>query len=84
MGLFDFWEKGWDDISGNTARRRQEKQMQQIQQNNAAALTAEQTAQENNAVAQKNYGAGKVVRGNRLLNSVASGGAALPTALGAV
>jgi len=53
MGLFDFWEKGWDDISGNTARRRQEKQMQQIQQNNAAALTAEQTAQEDTLDFQK-------------------------------
>ena len=46
MGLFDFWEKGWDDISGNTAKRQQEKQMQQIQQNNQAALTAEQEAQQ--------------------------------------
>ena len=45
MGLFDFWEKGWDDLSGNTARRQQEEAMRQVQQGNAAALTAEQEAQ---------------------------------------
>lgn len=46
MGLFDFWEKRWDDLSGNTARRRQEEAMRTAQANNAAALTAEQEAQQ--------------------------------------
>ncbi len=46
MGMFDFWEKGWDDISGNTARRQQEKAMRQVQQGNTAALAAEQEAQQ--------------------------------------
>ena len=46
MGMFDFWEKGWDDISGNTARRQQEKAMRTTQSNNAAALAAEQEAQQ--------------------------------------
>ena len=46
MGLFDFWEKGWDSISGNDARRAQEDAMRTAQSNNQAALTAEQKAQE--------------------------------------
>ena len=46
MGLFDFWENTWDDLSGNTARRQQEEAMRTAQTNNAAALTAEQEAQQ--------------------------------------
>lgn len=46
MGFFDFWEKGWDSISGNDARRAQEESMRTTQSNNQAALAAEQKAQE--------------------------------------
>lgn len=45
MGFFDFWEKGWDSVSGNDARRAQEEAMRTAQSNNQAALAAEQRAQ---------------------------------------
>ena len=65
MGLFDWWENTWDDLSGNTARRQQEEAMRTAQTNNAAALTAEQQALQKQLDFQKVLAYFQLMQGNQ-------------------